>query len=97
VVVNESILAGTPVVTSDQVGASAIVTAWHCGAVFRSQDVDALKDTLAAFLRDSSRLAHARAATRAAAAAISPEHAGLYLHEIMSGRTVPPPFLPAAS
>jgi glycosyltransferase involved in cell wall biosynthesis len=88
VVVNEAILAGVPVVCSDQVGAGAVVTAWGCGLTFASEDVDDLKRKLSGLALHRDRLAQLAAATKDGITALNPEIAGRFMFHVMSSDSV---------
>ncbi|MEO6118914.1 MAG: glycosyltransferase family 4 protein [Methylotenera sp.] len=83
VVVNESLMAGVPVVCSNQVGAGVVVEKWHCGAIFRSEDVPDLEGKLNEFVISPEYLVKTRLAAQNACAALNPEVAGRYMFDMI--------------
>ena len=99
VVVNEAICAGVPVITSDQVGASVLISKFGCGAVFPSCDAEALANLLSAIACNPARLQAMRHAAMVAGAHIQPAVAAAYLLDVVrapvAGRaSVPSPWYP---
>lgn len=84
VVVNEALLAGAPVVCSDQVGAGAVVSRWRCGVVFPAGDAEALADALAALAREPARLSELRRAAGLAGETLLPAVAARYLADVLA-------------
>jgi len=84
VVVNEALMAGVPVICSNQVGASAVINKWHCGSVFISEDVS----DFVAKLKDISIHLEKRNSMRDAAlkagASLSPEIASQYMFDVIN-------------
>jgi glycosyltransferase involved in cell wall biosynthesis len=87
VVVNEAILAGVPVVCSDQVGAGNVAAAWGCGAVFASDDAGSLATLLADLAADPGRLERMRAVAATSGERLEPGTAARYLTDAISGVT----------
>ena len=93
VVVNEAVIAGTPVVASDAVGAAAMLLRWGCGRTFESGDAGALQLCLEELIADRSILRQLRPRTAALAKEIQPSVAGRYMYESIHARlnaTAPP-------
>ena len=88
VVVNEALMAGVPVMCSDQVGASAVIEKWQCGTIFVSEDVSDLVSKLDDLLKHPDRLNNMRFAARKAGASLEPKIAGQYMSDIISQKSV---------
>lgn len=84
VVVNEALLAGVPVICSNQVGAGAIVEKWKCGRVFTSEDVSDLALKLKELLADPALLTNMGMAARKAGESLDPKIAGQYMFEVIN-------------
>lgn len=85
VVVNEALMAGTPVICSNRVGAAAVVEKWKCGATFSSENVSSLEDTLKEIVFSPSLIKKMRHAARSAATSLEPDVAGRYMFDVISG------------
>lgn len=83
VVGNEALMAGVPVICSDQAGVGAVIEKWRCGAIFASEDVSDLAAKLQDLLIHPERLEGMRLATRAAGATLAPRVAGQYMFDIL--------------
>ena len=88
VVVNEAILAGTPVVASDAVGAAAMVRKWDCGRIFPAGDEQSLAALLEQLARDRAQLAQLRRATQALAPQLHPKVAARFLRDSIRSRRI---------
>jgi glycosyltransferase involved in cell wall biosynthesis len=84
VVVNEALMAGVPVICSDQVGASAVIEKWQCGGTFASEDVSDLIGKLKNLLIHPELLSNMCLATNKAGASLEPKVAGQYMSDIIS-------------
>jgi glycosyltransferase involved in cell wall biosynthesis len=84
VVVNEALMAGVPVICSDQVGAGAVIEKWQCGTIFASEDVSDLVCKLHDLLLNPARMNEMRLAARKAGASLDPQMAGQYMFDIIS-------------
>ncbi len=84
VVVNEALMAGVPVICSDQVGSGAVIEKWQCGAVFISEDESDLRIKLKEVLLQPAILNNMRLATGRASASLDPKVAGQYMFDIIS-------------
>ena len=83
VVVNEALMAGVPVICSDQVGAGAVIEKWQCGATFASEDVPDLVDKLENLLIHPELLNSMRLAAKKAGVSLEPRVAGQYMSDII--------------
>jgi len=83
VVVNEALMAGVPVICSDQVGAGAVIEKWQCGATFASEDVPDLVAKLENLLIQPELLNSMRLAANKAGASLEPKVAGQYMSDII--------------
>jgi glycosyltransferase involved in cell wall biosynthesis len=54
VVVNEALLAGIPVICSNEVGAAGLVKKWHCGMTYDSRNVNSLVNLLVEFYNNKN-------------------------------------------
>jgi glycosyltransferase involved in cell wall biosynthesis len=88
VVVNEALMTGVPVICSNQVGASAVIEKWQCGAIFASEDTNDLADKLKDLLINTERLNNMRLAARKAGESLTPKIAGQYMFDIISQDSV---------
>jgi glycosyltransferase involved in cell wall biosynthesis len=84
VVVNEALMAGVPVICSNQVGAGAVVEKWQCGAIFASEEVSDLINKLKELLIKPELLNKMNIATRKAGETLDPKVAGRYMFDIIS-------------
>lgn len=102
-VVNEALSAGVPAIVSDRCGASDLIRQAVNGYVFRSEDVEDLRQSLRSFLSNRNEWPAMRAAAAATGRAISPEVASAYLIECLkhlaslSHKRPIPPWLQAAA
>jgi glycosyltransferase involved in cell wall biosynthesis len=83
VVVNESLLAGVPVIVSDAVGAHVLVKTSGAGAVFPSNQSDHLGVLLIDLARDPERLGVWRSSARNFRKMLLPETAAQYLEQCL--------------
>ncbi len=83
VVVNEALLQGVPVITSENAGARCLVEANGAGAVFRNEDVSALQEILRRVSTDSNMLKAWRTNASKVKALIEPEVAAKYMYDVM--------------
>lgn len=93
VVVNEALLAGTPVLCSAGVGASALIVKSGGGQVVAANDSDALADALTNLASDAAKLDVMAAAASRFAPYLTPDVAGRYLLAAIASRldgTSPP-------
>jgi glycosyltransferase involved in cell wall biosynthesis len=88
VVVNEALMAGVPVICSNQVGAGAVVAKWQCGAIFASEDESDLAIKLKELLLNPMLLNNMRLAASKAGASLDPRVAGQYMFDIISQDSV---------
>ncbi|GMQ92177.1 MAG: hypothetical protein BMS9Abin11_1498 [Gammaproteobacteria bacterium] len=88
VVVNEALMAGVPVICSDQVGASAVVKKWQCGSIFASESVSDLVDKLEKLSTNPELLNNMCLAAGKAGAALNPKIAGQYMNKIFGQDSV---------
>ncbi|NVZ21661.1 glycosyltransferase family 4 protein [Pseudomonas costantinii] len=86
VVVNEALCAGVPVICSNQVGARVLVEKFGAGAVFDSNDPDALEHMINTLHFSPKRLVSMRAATPPTAAAIQPGVAAAYMLAVLRAK-----------
>lgn len=84
VVVNEALMAGVPVICSDQVGASAVVEKWQCGSIFASEDLPDLVSKLENLLNHPELLNNMCLAANKAGASLEPKVAGQYMIDRIS-------------
>jgi len=83
VVVNEALMAGVPVICSDQVGAGAVIEKWQCGATFASEDVPDLVAKLENLLIHPELLNSMRLAAKKAGVSLEPRVPGRYMSDII--------------
>jgi glycosyltransferase involved in cell wall biosynthesis len=83
VVVNESLMAGVPVICSNQVGAGAVIEKWQCGLTFANEDVADLVGKLKEIQIQPERLHNMRLAAKKAGESLEPEIAGQYMFDIV--------------
>lgn len=83
VVVNEAILAGIPVICSDQVGASALIDRFNCGLKFRSGDTLELLSILTGIENSPTLLRGLRDGTVRAGQFIEPSVAASYMLSVI--------------
>lgn len=86
VVVNEAILAGTPVIASDAVGAGAMVIEWQCGRLFRNGNSAALRDELEELVLAPLAVDEMRRATVPLSATLQPAVAGRFMYDCIRAR-----------
>lgn len=84
VVVNEALMAGVPVICSNQAGAGAVIEKWQCGAIFASEDVSELADKLRKLLTHPELLNNMRLAAKNAGHSLDPKIAGQYIFDIIN-------------
>ncbi len=96
-VVNEALSAGVPVIVSDRCGAADLIQHGVNGFVFRSEDVDGLRQCLHRFLDNVDDRSAMRSAAATTGRAVSAEAAAPYLIECLKhmtgesdGRPAPP-------
>lgn len=90
VVVNEALMAGVPVICSNQVGAGAVVEKWQSGVIFASEDVSDLAIKLKESLFNPELLNNMRIAASKAGESLDPKVAGQYMFDIISQDAVAP-------
>lgn len=88
VVINEALMAGVPVICSNQVGAGAVIEKWQCGVIFSSEDVSDLASKLKELLLVPALLSNMRLAASKAGASLDPKVAGQYMFDIISQDSV---------
>lgn len=84
VIVNEALMAGVPVICSNQVGAGAVVEKWQCGAIFASEDESDLAIKLKELLLDPLLLNNMSLAASKAGSFLDPKVAGRYMADVIS-------------
>lgn len=84
VVVNESLMAGVPVICSTEVGAGSIIKKWQCGTIFESENVPDLEKKLNEFIENKKKLKIMSTAACSAAASLDPEVAGQYMFDVIN-------------
>ena len=100
-VVNEALSAGVPVIVSDRCGAADLIQHGVNGFVFRSEDIDGLRQCMRTFLDDVDDRSAMRSAAATSGRAVAAEAAAPYLvgclkHMTGESHTRPaPPWLPA--
>jgi glycosyltransferase involved in cell wall biosynthesis len=82
-VINEALSVGVPVIASDQCGASDLIRQGVNGYVFRSEDVEDLRNCLRHFLGRADEWSNLRAAIASIGQSISAEVASRYMIECM--------------
>jgi glycosyltransferase involved in cell wall biosynthesis len=92
VVVNEAILAGVPVICSDEVGAGALVDRFYCGVKFKSENIVELSEKLLQLEKDPIHLKVLREHAVKAIEFIDPKIAATYMLKVIHA-----PFLAKAS
>lgn len=92
VVVNEAILAGVPVICSDEVGAGTLIDKFYCGIKFKSEGIYELADKLMQLEKDPSALKVLREHTVKAMEFIEPKIAATYMLRVIQA-----PFLEKVS
>lgn len=86
VVVNEALLAGVPVLCSDQVGASGLIRKWRCGMTYDGLHEDALTNLIAeVYDKRNTKLMEFRRAIDEVRNAILPEAGAEYLINSIRG------------
>lgn len=93
VVVNESIMANVPVLASHMVGAASMLSKWNCGLIFDSTKADDL-DQKILNLMDVDISEQLRKNTRKLKKSLSPQFAGNYMYQILSGSYTTKPKFP---
>jgi glycosyltransferase involved in cell wall biosynthesis len=96
-VVNEALSAGVPVIASDRCGAADLVQHGVNGYVFRSEDVEDLRQCLRSFLENADARSVMRSAAANTGRAVSAEAVAPYLIEClkhMTGESSVRPVLP---
>jgi len=88
VVVNEALMAGVPVICSNQVGASAIISKWLCGTTFVSGDASDLAFKLEGLLQNKERFKSMRTAAKMASYSLEPKVAGQYMFDIINQNSI---------
>ena len=83
VVVNEALMAGVPVICSNQVGASAVIEKWQCGSIFASEDLSDLASRLEDLLMHPETLNNMHLAASEAGASLDPKVASQYMIDII--------------
>ncbi len=83
VVVNEALLQGVPVITSDAVGASTLIEVSGAGAIFTSGDSSQLAGILSTAAHNPSTLKQWQEAAFNFKHTLQPEVAGSYMHECL--------------
>ena len=89
VVVNEALMAGVPVVCSNQVGAGAVVEKWECGLTFLSENEVDLACKLKELMMNPERFYNMRLAASKAGKSLDPEVAGQYMYNVISQDVAP--------
>ena len=84
VVVNEALMAGVPVICSNQVGAGVVVDMWQCGATFESENVGDLIEKIKNLLENPELLKNMQIAAKKARVALNPEIAARYMFDVIS-------------
>lgn len=84
VVVNESVLAGVPVLCSDGVGAAAFVRKWNCGLTYPASSATALASSLRTLATDALLRERLRVACLASRSRLAPEIAGRYIIDVIA-------------
>lgn len=84
VVVNESVLAGVPVLCSDRVGAGAFVRKWDCGLTYPASSTEALESSLRTLSTDAPLRERLRAACLASRDRLAPEMAARYIIDVIA-------------
>jgi glycosyltransferase involved in cell wall biosynthesis len=86
-VVNEALSAGVPVIVSDRCGAADLVQHGVNGYVFRSEDIEDLRQCLRSFLENADARSAMRSAAASTGRAVSAEAAAPYLVECLKHMT----------
>lgn len=86
-VVNEALSAGVPVIASDRCGAADLVQHGVNGYVFRSEDVEDLRQCLRSFLENADKRSVMRSAAASTGRAVSAEAVAPYLIECLKHMT----------
>ena len=84
VVVNEAIMAGVPVICSNQVGASVVIEKWRCGNIFLSEEVHDLENRLKELLINPKLLNNMKLAAIKTGPFLEPKVAGSYMFNIIN-------------
>jgi glycosyltransferase involved in cell wall biosynthesis len=87
VVVNEALAVGVPVIVSDQCGVADLIQPGINGFVFRSEDVDDLRQVLRQFLDSRNQWPAMQSAARLTGQSITAERAAPYLIACMKNLT----------
>lgn len=88
VVVNEALMAGVPVICSNQVGANAVIGKWQCGISFVSGDVSDLTIKLEDLLKNKEHFKNMRSAAKMAGDSLKPKVAGQYMFDIIKQNSI---------
>lgn len=86
-VVNEALAVGVPVIVSDRCGAMDLIQQGLNGFIFRSEDVEDLRQALSQFLEHRHQWSAMQAAARRTGAAVSAERAAPYLIDCLNHMT----------
>ncbi|AWW49204.1 glycosyltransferase [Polynucleobacter paneuropaeus] len=97
VVVNEAILAGVPVICSDEVGAGVLIDKFNCGVKFKSGDIDELSHQIIRLEKNAKSLKILKENAGKAVKFIDPEIAAIYMLRIIRAphserATIPSPW-----
>jgi glycosyltransferase involved in cell wall biosynthesis len=88
VVVNEALMAGVPVICSDQVGSATLVEKWQCGITFASESESDLVAKLKELVCSQELLNNMRLAAGRVGESLEPKVAGRYMYDIISQYSV---------
>lgn len=80
--INEALLAHTPVIVSDGIGASELIVSSGAGKVFKSADVDSLTQVLRNQL-ETKELKESKEKAKVFSTNITPESAAYYVHNVV--------------
>lgn len=87
VAVNEALLAGVPVICSEQVGASVLVKRWTCGAVYDNNDPNSLMSTLENLFEERGTVLEMwRTNIKEVRNIIMPDSGAKYIADVVMGR-----------
>lgn len=95
VVVNEAILAGVPVVCSDEVGAGALVDKFCCGIRFKSEDIFELADKLIQLEKSPDTLRILRENAGKGMELIDPKIAASYMFRVIQAPALEKSYIPS--